>query len=193
MADENNSLQQLEKQILARGEAKLKVALQDPAVKEVIRQRVCALANEIIFNNSEWKKIRKNEKGDSIGHRFTDNTNWIVEVNPDKLSVECRNITRPSRSIFNTKKFNYEHKYEYNSSKDPYNGAALSMWIDQGLWIDPMKLFQEMARVDDNGKINADKESMQRNAIPFLEKTQNKIANDTAIKQAVINAANNNK
>lgn len=182
--------EKVEKQIVEAGKRKIRQAMEDPELINTLRERVCQIANEIIISNPEWKKIRKDEHGNTINHSFLDSTNWKVKVKKEDLMYEFINITPPSRSIFNNDKFGMESKYDYDPGKDPYNGAILSVWIDEGLWFDASKIFKEMARSDGNGKIRADHQSMQRHSIPFLDTTYEKIIEDEFIKNVIIDIAN---
>ena len=182
--------EKVEKQIVEAGKLKIRQAMEDPELINTLRERVCQIANEIIVSNPEWKKIRKDEHGNTIKHSFLDSTNWKVKVKKEDLMYEFINITPPSRSIFNNDKFGMESKYDYDPNKDPYNGAILSIWIDEGLWFDTSKIFKEMARSDGNGKIRADHRSMQRHSIPFLDTTYEKIIEDEFIKNVIIDIAN---
>ena len=83
-----------------------------------------------------------------------------------------------------------ESKYEYSRSKDPFDGAALAVWIDEGLWLDASKIFKEMARADGNGKIRMDNGSLQRTGIPFLHETYQKIIEDEFIRRTIVDAVN---
>jgi len=168
-------------------------AIIDPELIEFLRKKICTTANNILTANPEWKQIRKNSNGKNIAHRFTNVTNWQITVDEENLRYQFKNITKPSPSIFAEEKFGYQTQYNYDPNKDPYDGSALAEWIDRGLWIDATKLFEEMARANRSGKINADEASLRRSRIPFSEETEKRIAQDTTIKQAITNAVNRNR
>lgn len=183
----------LEQKLLDKSNELIRGGLADTELHSYLQKQVCQTANKILQSNQKWNIMGKNERGEIVSHRFTDASNWQVDLMEDGMGFYFKNITRPSASVFSYENFGRPSKYDYDPAKDVYDGEALAVWIDQGEWFDLKEMFKEMARIGGRGKINPNKNDMRRYRIPFRNQTNRTIANSDLVRNAIIQATNKNR